>query len=434
MQAALFVYKTGGLSAMKLIKGIIILSAIIVSTTGLTPQAIGAEKNYHVIIDPEVPPITISGHAQNLNILTKSTGLKPETADNPLNLDKKDANLFVSSNRVRIKIELELDQIEKILDAREAQISAIIEYDHKVDTGSFSGRGDSRIAKQNHHLAQAVDLSNSIVDENGVLYEHALYRAYVSLRSDAIDIDMGRQQIPWGVGRFKTPTDVFNSFDFSQLEWDERNGVDAVNAKMDIAGTRVNYVFTPRGEKLHPARHMARITRDIAGYETSIITGRNNHNNTIGYDLQGNIGDAAVRSELLYENARDENDFLRMTFNLDYSFPNGLYALAEYHYNGQGERSSDQYNISRLIKGEIQDLGRNYLGMQFGYDFTPLLRIENSTLINMDDESSATRVELQNSLNDNLMLTLAAIFAIGNEGDEFGDKQNLYLAEMEYAF
>ena len=155
--------------------------------------------------------------------------------------------------------------------------------------------------------------------------------------------------------------------------------------------------------------------------------------------MQGNVGDAALRSELLYEDLdqdgpNPEKDFVRWLVNLDYNFANGIYALIEYDYNGRGFRDPDDYDVARLVDGEIDFLGQNYLGLQLGYDVTPLVRIENSTFVNLDDESLFDRFELRDHLREDLILTLAAIWNAGGPGDEFGDKKNVYFAELEWFF
>ena len=198
-------------------------------------------------------PYKISGHVQTMGVLTESTGLRPETADNPLDAATPGSDLFMSANRARVKIEWDLARLDRELGRREKRV-LVAEYEQRVSGGSFVGRGDYRVARRIRHERQAVDLSHSLVDEPGFVYEHGLHRLYYSHRSEFIDADAGRQQIPWGVGRFTTPTDVFNPFLLSELEWDERDGVDGLNLRRDVGPGNLNFVYTPRGGALHRNR------------------------------------------------------------------------------------------------------------------------------------------------------------------------------------
>jgi hypothetical protein len=374
--------------------------------------------------------IQVSGYLKSLNTATRSTGLQPLMAHNPIAVGEKGEDLFISTNRARLKFNWEKDQPAEPFN----QFKAVVEYDHQMQAGSFVNSNDYLIIRKNIEDRQGIDLSGTLVDDDGFVYEHSLYRGYISAKTDLVDFDLGRQQIPWGVGRFFTPTDVFNPFNFSQVEWDERQGVDAVNLKKRVGDYKINYVYTPRGKRLHPSRHMAKITRDIQGYEVSLLGGTIAKNEAIGYDLQGNVGDAVLRSEFIFQNAENEKDFAQFLIDMDYRFKNGVYALLEYYYNGRGKSDSRDYEISRAVRGEIQEMGRNYLGMELGYDITPLLRIENRTVLNLDDLSAFNRVELRYEINQELIMRVAGLFDMGDSDDEFGAKQNAYFVELQKYF
>lgn len=381
-------------------------------------------------------PIKVSGNLRTLNVLSNSTGLYPVASPLATNsAPKRGSDLFTSADRARINMEWKayLESLRQGEGSAPA-IGAHVEYDHQVYAGSAVSRPDFRGIKRVQYERQWLDLSQSIVEENGVLYEHSLYRAYLSFRSDALDVDIGRQQIPWGVGHFVTPTDVFNPLSITSLEPEERDGVDAVNTTLRLGDLKINYVFTPRGRRLHPIRHGVRVSGDIRGFEVGGVGGTEGRDEFIGYDIAGNVGDAVVRHELLYHTAEIGKSYVGSAVNVDYNFNNGLYALMEYAFNGRGESRKVDYPVLQLANGEIQHLGRHYLGLGLGYDITPLIRVEDRTFINLNDDSFYNRLEFKWSLRDDLMLEVGAIVMIGNQTDEFNRYGNLFYQELKWFF
>lgn len=237
------------------------------------------------------------------------------------------------------------------------------------------------------------------------------------------------------MGHFFTPTDLFNPFNPTQIELEERDGVDAVSfTTKNYRGIRSQFVFTPQGRQLHPSRYLGRIWKDISGYEIGILGGRIKRDNAVGFDFAGNIKDSAVRGELLFREAEGEKNYLKLTANADYNFPHNIYALLEYHFNSQGEGDPNAYQIDRLIRGDIQQVARNYAALLLGYDITPLLRFENRLILNMDDASLFIRPELQYEIGSDFLVTLASHLFLGANKDEYGRPKNLFLGELTYSF
>ncbi len=371
----------------------------------------------------------ISGYVKSLNFFTRTSGLTPEIVDRPAALVKENANVFSSLGRIRLQTKVFMRITEK------ERLTLKIDYDHQPYFGSFVSTGDFRIAKRQAEERQFLDLSQTFVEEDGGFYEHRLYRASIIYESGYFDLEIGRQQIPWGVGRFFTPTDLFNPFNPTQIELDERDGVDAANLTVkNIKGIKAQFVYTPPGKQLHPQRYLARISGDVKNYEVGLIGGRVKRDFAYGFDLQGNLKNSAVRGEFLYREARLEKDFIQFMVNADYNFPHNIYGLLEYYFNGQGRLKPADYQLDRLIRGEIRQLNKNYLACLLGHDLTPLIRIENRFIYNLDDTSFFERPEIRYEIMSNLVLTLGVQLYLGANNDEFGRPKNLFLGEVKYSY
>lgn len=371
----------------------------------------------------------ISGYVKSLNYFTESTGLSPEFVDFPLSRTNDREDLFISSERVRLKTRTTLDWKDQ------GKLILKLDYDHQPDFGSFVSSGDYRIARTQSERRQFLDLSQTLVEKDGARYEHRLYRASLLYQLPDLDLEIGRQQIPWGVGHFFTPVDFFNPFNPTQLELDERDGVDAIRLETKkIPWFKTEFIYTPTGRQLHPQRFMTRISRDVAGYEIGLLGGRVKRDHPLGFDFSGNLGGGTLRGEFIYREAELEKDFIRFTLNADYNLPHNIYVLLEYHFNGQGRRNSRDYQMDRFVRGEIQQMAKNYLAATLGYDLTPLLRFENRVIFNLDDVSFFLRPELQYELTENLVWLAALQIYLGASTDEFGMPGHLYLTELKYSF
>ena len=153
-----------------------------------------------------------------------------------------------------------------------------------------------------------------------------------------------------------------------------------------------------------------------------------------GFDLSGNAGDSVLRSELLYRASQAEGDFVKYAVNVDYNLPYNIYSLIEYHYNGEGKSQPADYQWPRLFEGEITQLARDYLGLMFGHDLTPLVRVELRAIWNLNDRSLFFRPELHYEPQTNVLLTLGTLLFSGAAEDEFGAPHNVYFAEVKYSF
>ncbi len=395
----------------------------------LFPAFLFADSPVPIKVGSKTFHTDFSGYVKTLNFLTQTSGFTPELVDSPLAIRKEKVNVFNSLERFRLQLRTDVPLREN------SRLLLKLDYDHQPDFGTFVSTGDFRIAKRQSEERQFLDLSQTLIEADHVFYEHRLYRASLAYESKGFDLEIGRQLIPWGVGYFFTPTDLCNPFSATQIELEERDGVDAVNLTLkNLSGLKTQLIYTPPGKQLHPQRFLARISRDVRGYEVGVLGGRVKRDHAIGFDLQGNLKGSAVRGELLFQEAELEKDFVKFTINADYNFPHNVYGLIEYHFNSQGRRDPDDYQLDRLIRGEIRDLGREYLAGMLGYDLTDLIRFEFRVISNLHDGSFYLRPELQYELTSNLLLTAGSQLFLGANNDEYGRPKNLFFAEAKYSY
>ena len=81
---------------------------------------------------------------------------------------------------------------------------------------------------------QVVDLRWTIAESDRYSLIHFIDRLVYRQRFDFGEISVGRQRISWGTGRIWNPTDLFNPINPANFAKIEKDGADAVSAKVNL--------------------------------------------------------------------------------------------------------------------------------------------------------------------------------------------------------
>ena len=135
-----------------------------------------------------------------------------------------DSDIQTSFSRLRTRLDLTLTP----------HLSAVLVYDHEARAGDLdtfeAGLGRSLDTEQ------WLDMDWTIKDDTSFEWEHLFYRGYLFFESEKVEVTLGRQRIPWGVGRLWNPIDRFNAIGPLAIEPDQNQGVDAVNLRWLFSG------------------------------------------------------------------------------------------------------------------------------------------------------------------------------------------------------
>ncbi len=181
-------------------------------------------------------------------------------------------------------------------------------------------------------------LSINILDGEHLLLNTYLDRLYVQWSRKAWEIRVGRQRINWGISTFWNPNDLFNTFDFTDFDYEERPGSDAV---------RITWYAGPVS-RLEGAIQMADRWDDVTAamlyrwnsgaFDFQIIGGKFRKNITVGGGWSGYLGDVGFKGELMYFDATESgvSNTFNLTAGLDYFFGDDVFAGIGYLYNESG--------------------------------------------------------------------------------------------------
>ncbi|MBE0612162.1 MAG: hypothetical protein IH604_00700 [Burkholderiales bacterium] len=263
---------------------------------------------------------------------------------------------------------------------------------------------------------------------------HRLYRGSVTLAAGDTDVRIGRQRIAWGTGRFWSPLDILNPFSATQIEREQRIGVDAVLIERRFGAlSRLSAVYAP-GHGAVDASAALRWHANSAGIDYSFVAGRFVSDQVAGVDIATQLGDAGLRAELTGARREDGSSQRRALVGLDYAFRNTLSLSGEFYYNGAGAADRSAYDFASLFAGTIQSVGRRYFGGYAGYEITPLLKSTNYLVVNLGDRSRYFSPNLIYSLSTDVDLTLGAQLFSGGQGSEYARLNDTFYAQIQWYF
>ncbi|MGH0031314.1 MAG: hypothetical protein ACQGVC_16070 [Myxococcota bacterium] len=373
----------------------------------------------------------------------------------------------------RSDVVLSLSRLRLRFDARAGDhLSAVVVWDQEARLGTL----DTFEAQLGEALGSErfLDLTDDIVDRREFLWRQLLYRAYLFYESEKLELTVGRQRIPWGVGRLWNPIDRFNAIGPLAIEADQSQGVDAVKARWLFSGftyLEAIYAAGKRGEDRAYAARLAGVLRDV---DYGLIAGVFEEAPTLGFDLAANLGDAAGRFELVWTDperrvrpfgdptAGDLPSYFQIVGSIDYNLDlgSGVYLLLEHLYNGNhlgfgegeaggllgffqeqgveapptGFRTAAPGSSDLLGQSRVVSQAEHLTGGQLGYDLLPDLRGDLTVLYDWRGRSVALFPTLSYSPTGWLELVLGLQLFEGPRASEYGRAETLGFAQAEVFF
>jgi hypothetical protein len=137
---------------------------------------------------------------------------------------------------------------------------------------------------------------------------------------------------------------MFNPINPANYSKTEKDGADALSMKY-YAGSlsEINIVYNFR-ERWDRGNFAARFETNCSGYDLSLMSGYFDKRFVAGSDFAGNLFDAGIRGEIIFTADKDDFDqnFFKYILGADYQFNSDIYALIEYHFNGQGTNDTEE--------------------------------------------------------------------------------------------
>lgn len=320
-----------------------------------------------------------------------------------------------------MSVDLAYDFILRIQNENQAEVLTIDPLDYRVadlDSPIYPGDNDS-------------------IGSVGVFQN--LDRASVIARLPFADVIVGRQAIAWGSARVVNPTDVIAPFTYSELDTEDRPGVDAVRVRVPVGALSevdVGYVF---GRDFAVDRSAFFVRGQFNAVETDVspLLIRFREQLLVGLEVARGIGSvgAWIEGARVFTMGRDASDYFRVSTGIDYSFGGETYGFIEYHFNGAGVRDPEDYLVN-LDRPAYRDaavylMGTYYLALGITHQLTPLVALSGQFLANVTDSSFFFSPAIEYNIAQDFYLSAGAFIGIGDRPksehfqSEFGGYSNI---------
>lgn len=273
-----------------------------------------------------------------------------------------------------------------------------------------------------------LDLTAMVIEQDAFLFHMMIDRLFVDYTKGNWQISAGRQRINWGINTFFNPNDIFNSYNFTDFDYEERPGSDAL---------RVQY-YTGAASSVEFAMKAFDDTDEIvagglwkfnkANYDFQVLGGVAFKDVVVGGGWSGAIKNIGFKGEatafLPYEAFGDSVSFAG-SLGLDYFFDNSAFVSAGFLLNSNGTADSLNLATAGLLNSTETLSAKNLypykyaIFTSFSYPISPLINGALSLVYSPSiDNALFISPTLTYSVKDNVDLdAVGQFFALNFQGN-----------------
>lgn len=280
-----------------------------------------------------------------------------------------------------------------------------------------------------------IDLSWNIHKAERYFFNTTIDRLYVDYMQGDWQLRLGRQRINWGINLVWNPNDLFNAFSFTDFDYEERPGSDAVLITWyPTFSSSVDLVYKAASQMKQRAL-AAKYRFNHGSYDFQLIGGQYGNDWVLGGGWSGYIHSISFRGEWSYfhplpgKSALSESS-LSTSLSFDYTFENSIYLHTSFLFNSQGTTEKGN-GISLLdptfeLSAKNLSVGKYELFGQLSWPVNPLLTAGIAAMLNPADQSMYLGPSLQFSLSENIGLFFMSQLTLGETGSEYAAMGRMY--------
>ncbi len=283
-----------------------------------------------------------------------------------------------------------------------------------LGTGSVLGLGATAAPDR------SLDLSSTIIDDNGILLDHDIDRAAATIYTDAADITLGRQAITWGRAVLFPVADLWTKFSPYELDQTEKRGTDALRVlAYPNYSTELDFVVADKGS-LADLSGGVRAAKTFDWGDGFAAAGK------FWNEIIAMAGVSATKDSFRgrlevagpYNIDDTKVELPRVTVGGDY-ISSKLQLTLEYHFNGAGAADPTDYlqqlQSDVFARGESYYLGRHYVGAAVSYSGFERTNLSLSAIANVGDPSVIVAPNFRYILSDEADINVGAFQGFGAE-------------------
>ena len=283
-------------------------------------------------------------------------------------------------------------------------------------------------------------LSWAIMDEPGASIHSTLDRLYLQYSKGDWDIRLGRQRINWGINTIWNPNDIFNAFSFTDFDYEERPGSDAL---------RVQYFMGTSSSLELAVKVFTRLEKATAGllwktnkweYDFQVLAGIVGQDIVVGGGWAGNIKDAGFKGEFSYfynfaDTTTNRHSFTG-TISIDYIFKSKTYLIGGFMYHMNGVTS---LNATQLLL--YQPSAKNLYPYRYSLFLTvthPITEMFNAgvTVVYSPVESHSMFISpnFSYSIKENWDISLIGQLTFNKSGQYYLSPSQVFFLRLKFSF
>ncbi|MCB9080645.1 MAG: hypothetical protein H6555_02930 [Lewinellaceae bacterium] len=308
------------------------------------------------VVEPEVSKLAVSGYVKNLQTW--------------LFLNAGGQTTFLQDNLLHHRLNVRWDASPQLTVYAEMRNRAFF-----GDLVKVNPQYGDQVAYANDDYFR---LSAVVLNSQSWVVHTMLDRFYAEWQQNDWEVSLGRQRINWGISTVWNPNDWFNAFNFTDFDYEERPGSDAIRIRR-YTGYAGSIELAAKAFDTWNEAVVAGLWRfNRWNYDFQLLAGYVRQDWALGAGWAGNLGNAGWKGEFsafFPQQGVERDPALAMTWGVDYSFSNALYAQVGYLYNSAGQLRGD---ASGLFAFELSARNlypyRHAVFLQASYPVSPLVQ------------------------------------------------------------
>lgn len=302
------------------------------------------------------------------------------------------------------------------------------------------------LVKQNPSYADQVeatvndffDLSAVLVDEDAIVMHTMIDRFYLEYIKENWEIRLGRQRVNWGINTVWNPNDIFNAFSFTDFDYEERPGSDALRVRYYTGFASSVEVAIKAFDDWDEAVAAGLVKWNKWNYDFQLMAGIVQRDLVLGGGWAGNLKDVGLKGEWSYFHSLVDsipNSFTG-TLGLDYSFKKGLFLSTGFLYNSNGASNT---GVDGLFSFDLSAKNlypyKYALFLSAAQPFTPLLN-GSLAIIYSPGPSNALFINptFTYSMAANWDMSLTGQLSFNDDGEKYTSPVKAMFLRVKYSF
>lgn len=241
-------------------------------------------------------------------------------------------------------------------------------------------------------------------------------RAYFQINADPLQVLIGKQVIPLGVGQIFNAVSQMQRYPLIFIDPEFPKTEDAVSVIYSGAW-QWEARYLPKAPGQREDNFHLRTKGSLLDIDVGLIAGRSDDKTFAGVEAAGNWGESLLRGELSGYRYRNRT-YGQALLGWDHVFSATWSTKFEVFYNGFGEISGQTLGVFPHRSTPFR--GTWYVGNFTTWEIHPLLKAHLLSVCNLQDSSALFHAYLNYSLSNSVDLLGGRFFNLGAGKEEFG--------------